>query len=101
MYALYDEYQKEHAANPTRLQNRIDSKELRVFEGKITVIEGLKVQFHIERNLIGWDKYVECKFAEKEDILPLNIGSTVQLKGELAKVDKDKVVVFNACSVIE
>ena len=92
---LYEFYQGEIKNNPTRLEKRVDDKELRVFHGPITNIEGSKVQFHVERRLIERDKYMECRFRAKESVLHLNVGDRVTVYGYLDGAND--VVKFKDC----
>lgn len=85
--SLYQSYQQELQANPTRVEHIIKSKPIHVVEGPITSIQGEKVQFHIQRVALGKDRYVECVFPNEESVLGLNIGETITIAGRLDRVD--------------
>ena len=82
---LYDQFQRDHAANPTYVEYRVKKKEFMGLAGKITEVEGAKVQFHIVRQLIPKDEFVECAFPEESAVLELRKGQTVTLYGNLDK----------------
>lgn len=93
--SLYQSYQQELQANPTRVEHTIKSGPIHVIVGPITSIQGKKVQFHIEKVLLGRDKYVECVFPNEESVWALNIGETITVAGRLGRVDH--VVRLDGC----
>lgn len=68
--------------------------------GTITNIDDDRVQFHMEVRLLDKDRYVECKFINRSDVLPLDKGTVVTVYGELSKVSND-VVKFDNCYQLE
>ncbi len=94
-HALHERLQNEKELNPTRMEVKIDQRPLMAFHGDITRIEDSKVQFHIEERVLAPDLYVECKFANKNSVLPLNKGQSVRLYGYLTRVND--VIVFENC----
>ena len=65
---------------------RVDKKELISFSGVISKIDGDRVQFHIEKRFLDKDQYVECKFAVRSHVLPLDRGEEITVYGDLSKV---------------
>ena len=95
---LYNFYQSERDRNPPRVEAFKDDARSSVFEGPITNIDGSTVQFHIQRNLLESDKYVECKFNREGDVLNLNVGSVVKVMGDLE--DVNGIVQFKNCRIV-
>ena len=94
---LYDFYQHERESNPTRLAARIAAEEMRKFSGHIENIDGPRVQFHPDDRLSQRDRYIECRFADLESVLPLDTGQYITLFGKLVRADE--VIVFDDCTV--
>ena len=92
---LFEFYQQEKENNPTRLKNRVEAEELRVFNGPISNIDGSKIQFHVQRIIGGRDRYVECEFSTERSVLSLNVGDQVTVYGNLD--DVNSVVRFKGC----
>ena len=80
---VYADYQREKAANPTRLESRIDRKEVRAFQGTIDKIDGSKIQFVINERVGGKDEYVECDLEDSKRVLSINVGNLVTVAGKL------------------
>jgi type IV secretory pathway VirB9-like protein len=95
---VYDHYQSEKEANPTRLEQRVDNGEAVAFRGVITKIEDSKIQFLNEDRFLEHDKYVECKFSSKQNMLRLSKGDTVMVYGKLDGVNS--AVKFKGCVLL-
>ena len=95
---LYNIYQADKAQNATRVENYKKLALSSVFEGRITNIKNSTVQFHIQKNILEPDRYVECKFKRESDVLNLNIGSVVRVLGDLE--DVNGVVQFKNCRIV-
>ena len=95
---LYWFYQDHNIGYATHVEAWKDDARSSVFEGVITDIRNSTVQFHIERRTLARDKYVECKFKRKEDVLRLNVGSVVRVLGDLE--DVNGIVQFKNCSIV-
>ena len=96
---LYDFYQHERESNSTRLAARIAAEEMRRFSGQITNINDLNVQFHPDRRLSQRDRYIECRFANLETVLPLDTGQYITVFGKLVRADQK--IVFDDCTLAE
>ena len=80
---LYQFLENEKTSNPTRLEKRVDDKEVFGFTGAITNIEDDKIQFHIAKLDTKKDEYVECEFDDKGGVLSLDAGLQVTAYGRL------------------
>ena len=76
----------------------MESNEIRTFEGQITKIDDSKVQSHIEEVPLGRDKYVECRFRNREAVIPLSNGDIVKMYGYLD--DVNDAIRFKNCALI-
>ncbi len=82
---VYADYQREKTDNPTRLESRIDRKEIRAFQGTIDKIDGSKIQFSIKERAGGKDEYVECDLEDSKRVLSISVGDSVTVAGKLDK----------------
>ena len=80
---LYEYLSREKVDNPTRLERRVDTRQIISFGGSIEKIEGSAVQFLIEERMAGRDAYVECGFARESAVVRLNRGQQVTVYGKL------------------
>lgn len=76
----------EKASNPTRSDLRVDQSPVISFGGEITNIDGKKIQFHIDKQYLKKDRYLQCEFAQKWDVVHYDLGQTVTLFGFLESV---------------
>ena len=80
---IYRYYAALKEQNPTALEERVKSKEVRTLKGTIWRIEGKAIQFLIDQVLLGRDAFVECKFPEERDVISFSIGSSATVYGKL------------------
>ena len=92
---VYSDYQREKAANSTRLKARIESKEIRAFRGVVDRIDGSKLQFLYNERFLDKDQYLECKFDDESDVLRFNTKQEAQVVGRLDGANG--VVKFTNC----
>ena len=95
---LFTFLQDENSLNPERVEDYKDDARSSVFEGIITEINDSTVQFHIQKRDLLPDKYIECKFRSKNEVLSLNIGTMVRILGDLE--DVNGVVQFKNCQLV-
>jgi len=80
---LYQFLADEYASNSTRLQLRIEERQLFSILLVITNIDENKVQQHLRKPALEMDSYVECEFKNREQVRQLNKGNTIEVYGFL------------------
>ena len=85
--------------NSTRLEKRVEDRELFVVVMTITNIEGSRIQQHLHKDPNWLDDYAECDFPDRNSILHLNRGDQVTVKGDLHEVFDKKWFLFESGAV--
>ena len=105
---LHEALANEKQQNPTRLEKRVEGRQLFSVIMTITAIEDSRIQQHLREDPLWQDEYVECEFRSGNAILHLNIGDQVTVAGKLhAAFDKkkfwpdSKAIKIKDCSLVE
>ena len=107
--SLYSYLEDENKNNVARLRDMEDKWQVR-FRGTVGWLQEKKIRFYVEPpKPLATDKYIECNFRSNADMVALNRGDDVTVRGKLVRAFRGRLfgfgeygaVVFEDCQLIE
>ena len=103
---LTEELEADRRDNPTRYKHEIQKEREITFFGEITVIDESRLQFHIKKTPLPFDKYAECEFENEGKLNDerINIGGIVTVKGKVTELplqQQKQILKLTSCNILE